>query len=55
MSNLIHDNNKKVRLAFVRLLGLVKGIRAIKYYQVVTVDHLLARLAEDHLRWAVYM
>lgn len=50
VSNLIHDTNKKVRVAFVNLLGRVKGVRSIKYYHVVSVDHILARLSEDHLR-----
>lgn len=50
VSNLIHDSNKTVRVAFVKLLSLVKTGTAIKYYQVVPVDHILARLAEDHLK-----
>lgn len=48
VSNLIHDTNKKVRVAFVQLLGLVKGIRSMHYYNVVKIDHILARLSEDH-------
>lgn len=39
-----------MRTAFVKLLLVVKGVKSIKYYQVVTVDHILARLSEDHLR-----
>lgn len=50
VSKLIHDNNRRVRVAFGKLLRLVKGVRSIKYYHVVPVDHILARLAEDHLR-----
>ncbi|CAN0076673.1 unnamed protein product, partial [Ectocarpus sp. 12 AP-2014] len=47
VQNLIHDTNKKVRTAFVKLLLVVKGVKSIKYYQVATVDHILARLSED--------
>ncbi|CAN0325026.1 unnamed protein product, partial [Discosporangium mesarthrocarpum] len=50
VSNLVHDSNKRVKVAFIGLLQKVKGIRAIKFYHVVPVDHLLARLAEDHNR-----
>lgn len=50
VQNLIHDNNKKVRTAFVGLLLAVKGVKSIRYYQVANVDHILARLSEDHLR-----
>lgn len=50
MWKLIHDTNKKVRVAFVRLLEQVKNARSIKYYHVVNVDNLLGRLAEDHLK-----
>lgn len=48
VQNLIHDNNKKVRTAFVGLLLAVKGVKSIRYYQVANVDHILARLSEDH-------
>ncbi|CAM9531234.1 unnamed protein product [Ectocarpus fasciculatus] len=50
VQNLIHDTNKKVRTAFVKLLLVVKGVKSIKYYQVATVDHILARLSEDHAK-----
>ncbi|CAM9742427.1 unnamed protein product, partial [Pylaiella littoralis] len=50
VQTLIHDTNKKVRTAFVKLLLVVKGVKSIKYYQVVNVDHILARLSEDHLK-----
>ena len=50
VQNLIHDNNKKVRTAFVGLLLAVKGVKSIRYYQVANVDHILARLSEDHLK-----
>ncbi|CAM9302189.1 unnamed protein product, partial [Ectocarpus sp. 4 AP-2014] len=47
VQKLIHDTNKRVRTAFVKLLLVVKGVKSIKYYQVATVDHILARLSED--------
>lgn len=50
VQNLIHDNNKKVRTAFVGLLLAVKGVKSIRYYQVANVEHILARLSEDHLK-----
>lgn len=47
LGNLIHDRVERVRLAAVRLLLKVKSIKGIKYYHVVPVQHLLARLAEE--------
>lgn len=47
LGNLIHDKVERVRLAAVRLLQTVKTLKGIKYYHVVPVHHLLARLAED--------
>lgn len=34
----------------MKLLLVVKGVKSIKYYQVATVDHILARLSEDHAK-----
>lgn len=47
LGNLIHDKVERVRLAVVRLLAKIKTIPGIKYYHVVPVHHLLARLAEE--------
>ena len=47
LGNLIHDKVERVRLATVRLLAKIKTMPGIKYYHVVPVDHLLARLAEE--------
>lgn len=47
LGNLIHDKNKKVRLAAVNMLLKVKTIDGIKYYHVVPVEHLKARLADE--------
>ena len=49
IGNLIHDKVERVRLATVKLLLQVKKIRGIKYYHVVPVEHLQARLAEEGL------
>jgi condensin-2 complex subunit G2 len=47
LGNLIHDKAETVRLAAVRLLQRVKQVRGIRFYHVVPVDHLTARLAEE--------
>ena len=47
IGNLIHDKVERVRLATVKLLLQVKKIKSIKYYHVVPVEHLQARLAEE--------
>jgi len=47
LKNLIHDNVEKVRLAMVKLLLRVKKIRGIRFYHVVTVEHLKARIASE--------
>ena len=47
LGNLIHDKVERVRLATVRMLAKIKAIPGIKYYHVVPVHHLLARLVEE--------
>ena len=49
LGNLIHDKNERVRIAAVRLLQTIKSTQGIKYYHVVPVDHLLARLSDEGL------
>ena len=49
VGNLIHDKVERVRLATVRMLLRVKRVSGIKYYHVVPVEHLIARLAEEGL------
>eukprot|EP00624_Nannochloropsis_granulata_P001542 evm.model.NODE_17594_length_8172_cov_15.400881.2 len=44
---LLQDKTPRVRSAFVGLLQKVKAVRDIKFYQVVPVEHLLARFAMD--------
>lgn len=44
---LLNDKTPRVRSAFVGLLQKVKAVRDIKFFQVVPVEHLLARFAVD--------
>ncbi|CAL1270981.1 unnamed protein product [Larinioides sclopetarius] len=44
---LFHDISDPVRVAFCQLLLRVKKICAIKYFNVVPIEHLLARMEED--------
>jgi len=48
LRNSIHDKSEKVRVAFMKILCQVKGIRGMHFYDIVPVDHLLARMAADH-------
>lgn len=52
VGNLIHDSSEKVRLAVVQLLQQVKDTKGFKYFHVVPVEHLNARLAEEGRRHA---
>ncbi|KAM4718590.1 LOW QUALITY PROTEIN: condensin-2 complex subunit G2 [Anableps anableps] len=45
----LHDTSEKVRTAFLDLLIKVKAVRAAKFWDVCSMDHLLARLAIDSL------
>ncbi|KFM64172.1 Condensin-2 complex subunit G2, partial [Stegodyphus mimosarum] len=47
VQGLFHDISDSVRIAFCQLLLRVKKISAIKYFDIVPLDHLLARLEED--------
>ncbi|XP_061177520.1 condensin-2 complex subunit G2-like isoform X5 [Saccostrea echinata] len=47
LQNHIHDTSEKVRVAMVNLMLKVKGVRTIKFWEVVPVEHLLARLEID--------
>ncbi|XP_028391007.1 condensin-2 complex subunit G2-like [Dendronephthya gigantea] len=44
LKNLLHDNSESVRIAFLDLLLKVKGMRSIKFWAIVPMEHLLARL-----------
>ncbi|KAM7369819.1 hypothetical protein PAMP_011110 [Pampus punctatissimus] len=43
----LHDNSEKVRTAFLDMLIKVKAVRAAKFWDICSMDHLLARLAID--------
>ncbi|XP_029955614.1 condensin-2 complex subunit G2 isoform X2 [Salarias fasciatus] len=43
----LHDNSEKVRTAFLDMLLKVKAVRAAKFWDVCSMEHLLARLASD--------
>lgn len=43
----IHDSSEKVRIAMFDLLLKVKGIRPIKFWKVVPIEHILVRLETD--------
>lgn len=47
LGNLIHDKTERVRLAAVKMLLKIKETRGIRFYHVVPVDHLTARLSEE--------
>lgn len=47
LGNLIHDKAERVRVAAVKLLRRIKQIQGIRFYHVVPVDHLTARLSEE--------
>ncbi|XP_046357526.2 condensin-2 complex subunit G2-like [Haliotis rufescens] len=47
MRDHVHDLSESVRKAMLDLLLKVKKIRAIKFWTIVPVEHLLARLKED--------
>ncbi|GAB1606710.1 hypothetical protein Ahia01_000953600 [Argonauta hians] len=47
LQNLFHDSSERVRIAMVNLLIKVKSLRKVKFWSIVPVEHLLARLASD--------
>lgn len=47
LENLIHDNSEKVKVAMVKLLTKVKTMRGLKFFHIVKVPHLHARLANE--------
>lgn len=47
VSHLINDSSERVRVSMVALLDTVKGIKGIRYYDIVAPDALLNRLAAD--------
>nr|XP_006818203.1 PREDICTED: condensin-2 complex subunit G2-like [Saccoglossus kowalevskii] len=47
LKNCIHDVTEKVRLAVADLLLKIKGIRAIKFWNVVPMDQIIVRIELD--------
>ena len=47
LGNLIHDKAERVRLAAVKMLICIKRIAGIRFYHVVPVNHLTARLSDE--------
>lgn len=47
ISTLFHDNNEVIRTKFLDLLIKVKSIKHIRYYDIVPLKELLARLGEE--------
>ncbi|XP_057680509.1 condensin-2 complex subunit G2 isoform X2 [Corythoichthys intestinalis] len=45
--NSLHDSSEKVRVAFVDMLLKLKAVRAAKFWEVCSLDHLVVRLASD--------
>ncbi|KAG7258258.1 hypothetical protein CRUP_020610 [Coryphaenoides rupestris] len=45
--NGLHDTSEKVRSTFLDMLLKVKAVRAAKFWDVCSMDHLLARLEHD--------
>lgn len=43
----LHDKRERVRVAFCELLLCLRPLRAIRFYSVAPLDHILARLAAD--------
>ncbi|XP_078576354.1 condensin-2 complex subunit G2-like [Branchiostoma floridae x Branchiostoma japonicum] len=55
LRNHIHDKSEKVRLAFAQLLLKIKSVRAIKFWDVVPLDHIMARIAVDKVQTATIL
>mgnify|MGYP000904839878 CR=1 FL=1 len=53
LGELMHDRSEKVRAAMADLLLKVRSVKTIRFFDVVPVDSLLARLAADAHRPAV--
>jgi len=47
LGNLIHDDSERVRVAMVKMLTKVKTMRGLKFFHIVKVPHLHARLAAE--------
>ncbi|XP_077993869.1 condensin-2 complex subunit G2-like [Glandiceps talaboti] len=47
LKNCIHDNAEKVRIAFIELLLKIKGLKSMKFWHIVPMEWLLARMELD--------
>ena len=47
LGDCLHDTNEAVRSAVLDLLNTVKGLRSIKFWNICSVENLLARLETD--------
>jgi hypothetical protein len=47
LSNCVHDQSEKVRVAFIQILVKLKKTRGIAYYDIVSADQLMLRLGAD--------
>ncbi|CAG5134282.1 unnamed protein product, partial [Candidula unifasciata] len=47
LRNFVHDTSERVRVAMFDLLLKVKGLRAIKFWNLVPLEHILSRLQVD--------
>jgi condensin-2 complex subunit G2 len=45
LQNHLHDTSEKVRIAFIELLLLVKGMRMVKFWHIAPLEHLLGEEA----------
>ena len=44
LQNHLHDTSEKVRIAFLELLLLVKGMRMVKFWHIAPLEHLLGKV-----------
>lgn len=47
MCHVLHDNAERVRVHFIQLLLSIRASKGIKFYEIVDLDNLLARLEAD--------
>ncbi len=52
---LLHDNSEKVRLAFLELLILVKGMKSLKFWHICSINDLLGKDHHKHVYLYLYM
>lgn len=45
LSQMVHDPSARVRKCFYEMLFVIRGLKDIKFFDIVPVSHLLARLS----------